>query len=88
MHEIDPFNIFRTTLFIGVAVYTVLSMAGTAWRAVVLLRGNHPRQRFLRVYVSYQIVTVRLRPLASELAGVGFWIAALLGIWWLHGLVE
>jgi len=84
MTTIDPFRVFRTALFIGVAAYTLVTTAGTIWRMIVVLSGRDPRKRLLRAYLSYQLVTVRLRPLAGELLGLAFWLAALLGIWWLH----
>lgn len=88
MNEIDPFAIFRTTLFVALAVYTVLTTAGTIWGVAVVLRGNDPRKRLLRAYLSYQLVSVRIRPLAGELLELAFWLAVLLGVWWLHTQIE
>jgi hypothetical protein len=87
MTELDPFNVFRTALFLGVGAYTVLTTLGTIWRVVGLLRGRDPRKRLLRSYLSYQLATVSLRPLAGELAEIACWLAALIGIWRLHDLV-
>ena len=84
MNEIDPFRIFRTTLFIALAIYTVLTTAGTIWQVTVVLRGSDPDKRLLRTYLAYQLLSFRLRPLANELAQIVFWIAALVGLWWLH----
>lgn len=84
MHELDPFATFRTTLFIALAVYTVVTTATTVWRVTVLLRGNDPRKRLLREYLSYQLVSFRLQPLAGELLQMAFWCTILLLLWWLH----
>ena len=80
----DPFAVFRTTLFCALAVYTVVTAVGTIGRVVVVLRGNDPEKRLLRAYLSYQVLSIRIRPLAGELWEIGFWVAVLLGIWWLH----
>jgi hypothetical protein len=87
MSPVDPFTVFRTALFAGVAAYTLLTAASTIWRVAVVLRGNDPRARLLRTYLSYQLVSVRLRPLAGELLEVTSWLAVLLGLCWLHGHV-
>ena len=84
MPRTDPFAVYRTTLFVALAVYTVLTTAGTAWRVTVLLRGNDPQRRLLRAYLSYQLVSFRLRPLAGELLQIAFWCTILLCLWWLH----
>jgi hypothetical protein len=87
MFTADPFIVFRTTLFAALLVYTCLALASTAWRTVVLLRGDDPRRHLLRAYLGYQLVSFRLRPLAGELAQIAFWLAALLTLWWLHRLL-
>ena len=84
MTEVDPFRVFRTALFMGVAAYTLVTTAGTIWRVVAVLSGSDPRKRLLREYLSYQVLSIRLRPLAGELLELAFWLAILLGIWWLH----
>jgi hypothetical protein len=84
MTEIDPFRIFRTTLFIALAVYTLLTTASTIWQVTIVLRGSDPDKRLLRTYLAYQLLSFRLRPLAGELVQIMFWITALLGLWWLH----
>jgi hypothetical protein len=81
----DPFLIYRTTLFIALAAYYVVTTAGGVWRVVALLRGNDPRKRLLRTYLSYQLVSFRFRPLAGELLQIAFWCTILLVIYWLHG---
>lgn len=84
MTDIDPFAIFRTTLFIALAVYTIVTAAGTILRVAVVLGGSDPKKRLLRAYLSYQLVRVRIRPLAAELLEIALWVAVLLGLWWLH----
>lgn len=87
MGATDPFLVFRTTLFVGVAVYTVLTTTGTIWRLVAVLRGDDPRKRLLRTYLGYQLATVRLRPLSGELVQLGIWVFVLAVLWYLHRLV-
>lgn len=84
MHYDDPFEIYRSALFLGLAVYTLLTTAATAWQIVVVLRGDDPRRKLLRTYLSYQLVTVRLQPLAGELLQILLWCAVLLILWHLH----
>ena len=84
MTDIDPFAIFRTTLFIALAVYTLVTTVGTILRVAVVLSGSDPEKRLLRAYLSYQLVSVRIRPLAGELLEIAFWVAVLLGLWWLY----
>lgn len=84
MAEIDPFGIFRTTLFVALVVYTLVTMGATAWYTIALLAGRDPRKRLLRVYVSYQLLSFRARPLAGELVQLVLWTGVLVAIWWLH----
>lgn len=80
----DPFILFRSVLFAALAVYTVVSAGATAWRVAVLLRGNDPRKRLLREYLSYQMFSFRVRPLADELIQIAILCGMLLLIWWAH----
>ena len=84
MIDIDPFAIFRTTLFIALVVYTLVTTVGSILRVAVVLSGSDPEKRLLRAYLSYQLVSVRIRPLAGELLEIAFWVAVLLGLWWLY----
>jgi hypothetical protein len=85
MSRPDPFLIYRTSLFIALAAYYVVTTAGGVWRVVALLRGSDPHRRLLRTYLSYQLVSFRVRPLAGELLQIAFWCTILLVIYWLHG---
>lgn len=87
MSQLDPFYLFRTMLFVGLSVYYILATSVTIWRLVTLLRGRDRAHRLLRTVVSYQLVTIRLRPLAGELVQIGFLIVVLVVLWWAHGLV-
>ena len=82
--ELDPFTVFRSTLFLFLAIYAVLTVWSAAWRVRRVLAGTDPGKRLLRTYLAYQVVTVRLRPLAEELLQIGFWSALLVVMWWLH----
>ena len=82
--RMDPFILFRTTLFVFLGIYTLLTMAGTMWQVLRVLRGSDPQKRLLRLYLSYQLVSIRIRPLSGELLQLGAWAALLLAVWWLH----
>ena len=84
MADLDLFYTFRTAIFIGVAVYSGISLASTAWFLVAYLRSDDPRMRFVRRYVTYQLASVRLTPLAGELFQMVLLLAALGSIWWAH----
>lgn len=84
MESLDPFAVFRNTLFVALAIYTLVTTAMSVARVFVLLRGHDPRRQLLRVYLSYQLLSIRLRPLAGELWQIVLWCAMLLLIWWLH----
>lgn len=80
----DPFVVYRTTLFIALTAYYVLTTTVAAVRVAELLRGTDPRRRLLRVYLSYQLATIRVRPLASELIQILLLSGLLVLIWQLH----
>lgn len=84
MPDWDPFLIYQWLLMVLVTVYYAVVMAVAGWQIATVLRGNDPKLRMLRLYLSYQLVTIRLRPLASELLQIGVWSAALAGLWWVH----
>ena len=87
MSEFDLFIFFRATLFVFLAVYSVLLLGTSVWRLTALFSGSDPTKRMLRLYVSYQLLTIRLKPLRGELAQIAFWLAALACLWWLHTLI-
>ncbi len=88
MKEFDLFVLFRTLLFVALTTYTVLVTVSGLRRVVGLLRGRDPRQRLLRAYLGYQLVSLRLRPLAGELLQIAFWATMFLCVWWLHTKVH
>ncbi len=87
MHDLDAFQVFRTMLFIGVTVYTIITTLESLARAVALLAGRDPKRRLLRAYIGYNLVTFRLEPLTGELLQIAFWTTILLILWWLHTLL-
>ena len=85
--ELDLFTLFRGILFLFLMIYAAL-MAGTAiWHAVEHLRGTDRVQETMRVYVTYQLLTVRFEPLRGEFLQIGGWLVMLALVWWLHGLI-
>jgi hypothetical protein len=87
MPELDLFILFRTLLFIFLTIYSILLMVSGLWQVRVLLRGDDPAQEMLRVYVSYQLLTVRIKPLRGELTRIAFWLLMLGVLWWLHFVI-
>jgi hypothetical protein len=85
--EIDVFIFYRTALLFFLGTYTLLLTTTTVVRLVGVLSGTHRSKELLRLYVAYQLLSVRLRPLAGELFQISLWLAALLVIWRLHKLV-
>ncbi len=88
MSDLDAFQLFRTMLFIGVTVYTVVVTLESALRAVALLAGRDPTRRLLRAYIGYNLLSFRIAPLAGELLQIAFWTTILLTLWWLHTLIS
>jgi hypothetical protein len=84
MAEVDLFILFRTALFVFLTTYAVLVLISLAWRLRELLGGADQRRQTMRLYVSYQLATIRVKPLRGELVQIGFWLAALGILWWLH----
>ncbi len=80
----DPFYVFRTLLGVFLTIYFVLWMTTFVWRLAGVLSGDDPRKKLLRTYLQYQLVSIRLRPLAGELFEIAIWLAMLAGLWWLH----
>lgn len=83
--ELDLFYTFRTAVFAGLVIYAVLSLSATVWQVVAYLRSDDPKVRWVRRYVTYQLVSMRLSPLAGELFQITLLLAALGTIWWAHG---
>ena len=87
MADFDLFIFFRTTLVVFLTTYSLLVLGSTVWRLKRLFAGDDASRQMLRLYVSYQMLTVRLTPLRAELAQIGFWLLALVFVWWLHRLI-
>jgi hypothetical protein len=85
--EFDLFIFFRMTLFVFVGIYSILMLLSTIRRLIALLAGDDPRKNMLRLYVSYNLLTIRIAPLRGELIQIAFWSAGLLLVWWLHTLI-
>jgi hypothetical protein len=87
MDGFDLFIFFRTTLLIFATTYSVLMLSSGIWRVVRLFGGENPRKQMLRLYVSYQLVTIRLRPVRGELLQLALLLVMLVCIWRLHALI-
>ncbi len=87
MEAPDLFILFRTTLFLLLTVYALVTTATAGWHVLRLLRGDRGHQRLLRTYLAYQLLSVRLEPLRGELLQLAFWLTMLAVLWWLHGVV-
>ena len=87
MADFDPFILFRALLFVFLTIYTVLMLASTGWRIYDLFTGDDPGKQMLRLYVSYHLLTIRLRPVRDELFQIAGWLLLLLGVWWMHTLI-
>ena len=87
MGDFDVFIFFRTMLVTFLTIYALLTLSSTLWRLKGLFAGEHTDKQMLRLYVSYQMLTIRLEPLRSELLQIGLWLLILLYVWWLHTLI-
>lgn len=87
MESPDLFVVFRTTLFVVLTAYAVVTTATAGWHVLRLLRGDTGHQRLLRTYLGYQLLSVRLGPLRGELLQIALWLTMLALLWWLHGVV-
>lgn len=87
MPDLDLFTFFRSALFFFLGVYSLLLLISTIGRLRTLLSGGDTRKQMLRVYLSYQVLTIHVKPLADELAQIAGWLILLGILWWLHWLV-
>jgi hypothetical protein len=87
MFELDLFIFFRTMLFVFLTVYALLLLISSLWRLWALFAGSDREKQMLRLYISYQLLTIRLKPLRGELVQIAAWLAVLAGLWWLHTLI-
>ncbi len=87
MAEFDLFIFFRTMLVTFLTIYALLVLSSTLWRLKRLFAGERPDRQMLRLYVSYQMLTIRLGPVRGELLQFGFWLLIVLYVSWLHTLI-
>jgi|GEM_PF-6813703 len=87
MPEFDLFNFFRMTLCVFLAIYTSLTLSSALRRLYLLFSGDDPQKEMLRVYVSYQLLTIHASRMRGDLLHIVFWLAALVILWRLHALV-
>lgn len=85
--EFDLFIFFRMMLFVFLTIYTVLMLLGWVRRLIELFSGDDPRKEMLRLYVSYQLLAIRIAPVRGELIQIVFWLAVLALIWRLHASI-
>jgi hypothetical protein len=87
MPGLDLFTFFRTTLFIFLGIYSLLLLVTGLLRLKALFSGSDRTKEFLRLYVSYELLTIRLKPLRGELVQIAVLVCVLAGVWWLHTLI-
>lgn len=87
MAEFDVFIFFRTTLVTFLMIYSLLVLSSTIWRLKSFFAGDEADKQILRLYVSYQMLTIRLKPARGELLQIGFWLLMLFCMGWLHTLI-
>lgn len=87
MPEFDLFLFFRSTLVVFFTIYSVLLLSSGIWRLVVLLRGSDQTRQMLRLYLSYQLLTIGPKPVRGELVQIAFWLLILGALGWSHRLI-
>ena len=87
MPEFDLFLFFRSTLVVFFTIYSVLLLSSGIWRLAVMFRGSDQTRQMLRLYVSYQLLTIRPKPARGELVQIAFWLLILGGLSWSHTLI-
>lgn len=83
-HELDLFEFFSAIVFVFVTIYYTLVFTFAGINIARILRGEDSHKRLLRTYISYQLATVRVVPLLSELLQILLWCLILVGIWYLY----
>jgi len=84
MSEYDLFDVYRWLLLVILSIYSILVIGSSILGAARAVSGVAPHQRLLRTYLTYQLLTIRLRPAAGELRQIAAWLALLLVIWYAH----
>jgi len=87
MADFDLFIFFRTALVIFATTYSVLMLSSGIWRLVHLFGGQDAKMQMLRLYASYQLLTIRLTPVRDELTQIALWLILLVCVWRLHSLI-
>jgi hypothetical protein len=83
----DPFLFFRTLLTVFLTVYFVLTTLSLLRQWWVVLAGGTREKELLRVYLAYQLLSIRTAALRTELAQIGLWLVALVVLLWAHDWV-
>ncbi|MBW7904155.1 MAG: hypothetical protein LC135_13545 [Phycisphaerae bacterium] len=85
--DTDPFILFRGLLVTLLTVYATLALVTGAVQFWRLISGEDRHKRLLRTYLGYQLLSLRLRPVAGELTQIAAWTILLIIVWRLHHLV-
>jgi hypothetical protein len=85
--EIDLFYFFRGVIFLFLAIYTLLAIVSSILRAYSAFAGDSNINRLVRVYASYQLISIRPRRFAGDILQIALLIAACVSVWWLHKLI-
>lgn len=80
----DPFIWFRWLLAIFGTTYAVVMTGRGVWRVVLFFSGRGRGKTILRRVLAVQLLRMRVRCLAGELAQIGLLVAALVLCLWLH----
>jgi hypothetical protein len=81
--ELDLFQLFRWLLAIVGSVYTVVCAGQSLYRWLTYFGGSREKALLGR-YTLVLLLRVRLRRFAGELCQIGFLLAALVGLVYVH----
>lgn len=85
--EFDLFELWRLIVFVFLAAYHAASVASLLIQTRRLVQSPRPEAQVVSAYVMWLILSVRLRSLSDEWLRLGAWLALLIGLWWLHGVL-
>jgi hypothetical protein len=80
--DFDLFVIFTNAIFVAVTVYYALWTVTMIRWTQQILSGGDPGRRLLRLYLSYHLITIDLRPLRNELLQLAAWMCVLVMLFW------